>query len=95
MLGALWAAFVWGGPAEPATAGQAPGARPAPPAQGSPALVPEPSRLTAASADLLARLQRDPFNYFRFLNGPWAQRVCEAVPWRAGAAVALAPTRGR
>lgn len=43
-----------------------------------PRLVPDAARLAAASPQLLQRLRGDAFNYFRFLNQPWAQRVCEA-----------------
>jgi uncharacterized protein (DUF2252 family) len=40
-------------------------------------LTPEPAQLAAAPPALLARLRDDIFNYFRFLNRPWTQRVCE------------------
>ncbi len=48
------------------------------PAARLPALVPEPARVAAAPPDLIARLESDAFNYFRFLNAPWSQRVCNA-----------------
>ena len=58
---------------------QQPRERPAAsPTAAASALVPEPARLAAASAKLVASLGADPFNYFRFVNLPWAQRVCEA-----------------
>jgi hypothetical protein len=45
---------------------------------GGPTLVPDPARLEGAPPELIARLDGDVFNYFRFLNIPWAQRVCGA-----------------
>src|SRR5262245_49712446 len=39
---------------------------------------PEPAALADASVDLLDRLRADPFAYFRFVNRPWTERVCEA-----------------
>jgi len=38
---------------------------------------PEPAALADASANLLDRLRADPFAYFRFVNRPWTERVCE------------------
>jgi len=52
--------------------------RPQVAAPQSPRLAPEPAQVAAAPPDLLARLRGDTFNYFRFLNRLWAQRVCEA-----------------
>jgi hypothetical protein len=59
-------------PAGPTTAG------PAGPQVRLPGLVPDPAQIAAASPQLLARLRDDSFNYFRFLNRPWAERVCQA-----------------
>ena len=62
---------------EASTAGRrAPSDPVAPPAASSLAI--DPARLAGASPDLLARLDGDAFNYFRFVGGAWARRVCEA-----------------
>src|SRR5262245_60653713 len=47
-----------------------------PPARGQ--LRPYPAAMDRASAELIDRLRADPFNYFRFVNRPWTERVCEA-----------------
>jgi len=39
---------------------------------------PDPLALANASPELLERLRADAFAYFRFVNRPWAARVCEA-----------------
>ena len=41
-------------------------------------LLPHPTVLAGASADLIDRLRADPFTYFRFINRAWTTRVCEA-----------------
>lgn len=41
-------------------------------------LHPEGEELERASAALINRLQADAFSYFRFVNRPWINRVCEA-----------------
>jgi hypothetical protein len=41
------------------------------------ALEPEPERLARLQPEELARLLNDPFNFFRFANTAWAERVCE------------------
>ena len=38
---------------------------------------PDPSAMAGASPELIDRLRADPFLYFRFVNRPWTQRVCE------------------
>src|SRR5438105_467819 len=38
---------------------------------------PLPATLARASTELVDRLRADPFTYFRFVNRPWAARVCE------------------
>lgn len=40
-------------------------------------LKPDPALLAALPAELIERLQADPFNYFRFVNHEWTERVCE------------------
>jgi len=39
---------------------------------------PDPATLASASPKLLDRLRLDAFAYFRFVNRPWTERVCEA-----------------
>lgn len=39
---------------------------------------PEPEALRRAPPELVARLRADAFTYFRFVNRPWAARVCAA-----------------
>jgi len=41
-------------------------------------LLPHPTVLAGASADLIDRLRADPFTYFRFINRAWTTRVCDA-----------------
>jgi hypothetical protein len=41
-------------------------------------LRPLPGALSAAPAELVARLRADAFTYFRFINRAWTARVCEA-----------------
>jgi len=48
-----------------------------PPARGQ--IRPNPAALAGASPELLDRLRRDPFAYFRFVNRAWTQRVCEIL----------------
>ena len=38
----------------------------------------DPAALAAASPELLDRLRADPYNYFRFINHEWTERVCDA-----------------
>ena len=39
---------------------------------------PDPATLASASPALIDRLRGDAFAYFRFVNRPWTERVCEA-----------------
>ena len=41
-------------------------------------LLPDQAQLAAASPQLLARLRGGAFDYFRFVNRPWAERACQA-----------------
>lgn len=47
-----------------------------PSAQGQ--IRPLPTALAEAPTELLDQLRADPFTYFRFVNRPWAARVCQA-----------------
>lgn len=40
-------------------------------------LTAEPAALAAAPLELRDRLRADPYNYFRFINHEWTERVCE------------------
>src|SRR5678816_524851 len=40
-------------------------------------LLPHPTILASAPAELIDRLRADPFTYFRFINRAWTERVCE------------------
>src|SRR5262245_11299170 len=53
------------------------GGRPQPQAaEAAPRLQPDPNRAGPLPPGLLARLQKDPYAYFRFVNKAWARRVC-------------------
>jgi Uncharacterized protein conserved in bacteria (DUF2252) len=41
-------------------------------------LQPDPAGPRQLPAELLARLRKDPYTYFRFINKAWARRVCAA-----------------
>jgi Uncharacterized protein conserved in bacteria (DUF2252) len=46
-------------------------------AHGAGPLRAEPESLERAAPELIERLRADPYNYFRFVNGPWIARVCD------------------